>query len=258
MILKGKRALVVGVANKRSLAWGVAQSLAREGAELFLTYQSDRLEKGVKDLADTIPGTKTLMCDVMSEAQVGTMVDKLKHGHGHGAGLDILVHAVAYARQEDLEGEFKNVTQEGWNTALDVSAFSLVSLTRAVAPLMEGRHGSIVTLSFLGATRAVMNYNIMGVAKAALEASVRYLASDLGPKGIRVNAVSAGPVRTLSAAGITGFSKMLDHVQERAPLRRNVDQGQVGDAAAFLASDLSRGITGHVLFVDSGYNIIGV
>ncbi|KAF0243926.1 MAG: enoyl-acyl-carrier protein reductase [Planctomycetota bacterium] len=254
MILKGKKALVVGVANKRSLAWGVAQSFAREGAELCMTYQTERLEKGVKELADTLPGTRTLMCDVMNDAQVVTLVEQLKAW----GGIDILVHAVAFARTEDLEGDFKNVPIEGWHTALDVSAYSLVSLTRAVAPLMEGKAGSVLTLSFLGATRAVQNYNVMGVAKAALEASVRYLAMDLGPKGIRVNAVSAGPVRTLSAAGISNFAKMLDFVAERAPLRRNIDQAQVGDAAAFLASELSRGVTGQVLFVDSGYNIVGV
>ncbi len=254
MILKGKKALIVGVANKRSIAWGVAQSFAREGAEICLTYQTERLEKGVKELADTLPGTKTLMCDVMNDGQVAGLVEQLKAW----GGLDILVHAVAFARTEDLEGDFMKVPLEGWHTALDVSAYSLVSLSRAVAPLMEGRAGSILTLSFLGATRVVQNYNVMGVAKAALEASVRYLATDLGPKNIRVNAVSAGPVRTLSAAGISNFSKSLDFVQERAPLRRNIDQAQVGDASAFLASELARGVTGHVLFVDSGYNIMGI
>ncbi len=254
MILKGKKALIVGVANKRSIAWGVAQSFAREGAEICLTYQTERLEKGVKELADSLPGTKTLMCDVMNDAQVAGLVEQLKAW----GGLDILVHAVAFARTEDLEGDFMKVPLDGWHTALDVSAYSLVSLSRAVAPVMEGRAGSILTLSFLGATRVVQNYNVMGVAKAALEASVRYLATDLGPKNIRVNAVSAGPVRTLSAAGISNFSKSLDFVQERAPLRRNIDQAQVGDASAFLASDLARGVTGHVLFVDSGYNIMGI
>lgn len=254
MILKGKKALIVGVANKRSIAWGVAQSFAREGAEICLTYQTERLEKGVKELADTLPGTKTLMCDVMNDGQVAGLVEQLKAW----GGLDILVHAVAFARTEDLEGDFMKVPLEGWHTALDVSAYSLVSLSRAVAPLMEGRAGSVLTLSFLGATRVVQNYNVMGVAKAALEASVRYLAMDLGPKNIRVNAVSAGPVRTLSAAGISNFSKSLDFVQERSPMRRNIDQAQVGDASAFLASDLARGVTGHVLFVDSGYNIMGI
>jgi enoyl-[acyl-carrier protein] reductase I len=254
VILKGKKALIVGVANKRSIAWGVAQSFAREGAELCLTYQNERLAKGVQELAATLPGTKTEMCDVSNEADLAKLGESLKAW----GGLDVLVHAVAFARTEDLDGDFRNVPLDGWRTALDISAYSLVSLTRTCAPLMEGRGGSVLTLSFLGATRAVTNYNVMGVAKAALEASVRYLATDLGPKGHRVNAISAGPVRTLSAAGISNFAKMLEFVEQRAPLRRNIDQGQVGDAAAFLASDLARGVTGQVLYVDSGYSIVGV
>ncbi|MBI2922174.1 MAG: enoyl-ACP reductase [Planctomycetes bacterium] len=256
MILKGKKALVVGVANKRSIAWGIAQSFAREGAELCLTYQNERLEKNVKELAETLPGTRVEACDVMVDGQVGALAGRLKEW----GGLDILVHAVAFARTEDLAGDFRNVPLEGWHTALDVSAYSLIALARAMAPLMEGRAGggSVMSLTFLGAVRAVPNYNIMGVAKAALEASTRYLAADLGPKNIRVNAISAGPVRTLSAAGVTGFARMLEEVENRAPLRRNIDQGQVGDTASFLASDLSRGVTGQVIYVDSGYHIVGI
>lgn len=255
MILKGKKALIVGVANKRSLAWGVAQSFAREGAELCLTYQTERLGQNVKDLAATLPGTRTEMCDLMVDTQLDALTASLKASWG---GLDAVVHAVAFARTEDLEGDFNKLPLEGWRTAMDVSAYSLVALARATAPLMEGRPGSILTLSFLGAVRSVPNYNIMGVAKAALEANVRYLAMDLGPRGIRVNAVSAGPVRTLSAAAISGFATMLDLVEKRSPLRRNVDPPQVGDTAAFLASDLSRGMTGQVLYVDSGYSIVGI
>lgn len=255
MILKGKKALVVGVANKRSIAWGIAQSFAREGAELCLTYQGERLAENVKELASGLPGARTLPCDVTDETQVGALAKELQAW----GGLDVLVHAVAFARTEDLTGDFRNVPLEGWRTALDVSAYSLISLARAMNPLFEARGGgSVLSLSFLGAVRAVPNYNIMGVAKAALEATTRYLAADLGPRNVRVNAISAGPVRTLSAAGIAGFAKMLEEVEKRAPLRRNIDQGQVGDTAAFLASDLARGVTGQVIYVDSGYHIVGI
>jgi len=252
VILKDKKALVVGVANKRSLAWGIAQSFAREGAQLCITYQNERLGQNATELAATLPGCRTEMCDVMVEEQLSTLAGRLKEQ----GGLDIVVHAVAFARTDDLDHEFQNVPLEGWRTALEVSAYSLVALTRAMAPLLEGRNGSILTLSFLGAHRAVPHYNIMGVAKAALEANVRYLAMDMGPKGTRVNAISSGPIRTLSASVIGGFNTILDHVEQWAPLRRNVDQTQVGDAAAFLASDLARGITGQVLYVDSGFSIV--
>lgn len=255
MLLKGKKGVVFGVANKRSIAWAIAQSAVREGAQIAITYQGDRLAENANELAASLPGTVTVACDVGDEVQVKSCFATLKSKLG---GLDFLVHSIAFAPKEALEGQFLATTREAFQTALDVSAYSLTLLAREAAPLMEGREGSIVTLTYLGSEKVIPNYNVMGVAKAALESSVRYLANDLGPKGIRVNAISAGPIKTLSASGISGFSKMLDFVAERAPLKRNIEAAEVGDAAAFFLSPLSRGITAQVLFVDAGYHSVGL
>ena len=254
-ILEGKTGLVLGVANKRSIAWSCAQSLSGAGMRVALTYQGERMEKGVRELAAELPGSIVLPCDVTQNESLDGVFASLEKEFG---GLDVLVHAIAFAKREELGGDFFNTSREGWAIAQEVSAFSLLALTKRALPLMEGRAGSIVTLSYIGGERVVPNYNVMGVAKAALEASVRYLANDLGPRGIRVNAISAGPLRTLSSAGIAGFTEILDHVAARAPLRRNVTAEEVGDVCLFLASPMSRGITGSVVFVDAGYHVMGV
>jgi len=253
MLLQGKRGLIVGVANKRSLAWGIAQSAAREGARLALTYQGERLEENVRKLGGELENPVILPLDVTRDEELDALVPALQEQLG---GLDFAVHAVAFALREELDGEFAQTSREGYRIANDVSSYSLTALTRRVETLMSGG-GSILTLTYLGGERVVPNYNVMGVAKAALEMSVRYLAADLGPKGIRVNAISAGPVKTLASSGVHGISRMLEHHRTFAPLRRNTDQAEVGDAAAFLLSDLARGITGEILYVDCGYHVLG-
>jgi enoyl-[acyl-carrier protein] reductase I len=253
MVLRGKKGLIVGVANKHSIAWGIAQSTAGQGAQLFFNYQNDRLKENVEELVATLPGSKAFPCDASDDTQIGNLMDQV----GKEAGkLDFLVHSIAFAPREELTGQFINTTRKGFATALDVSAYSLVALTRAAVPLMTDG-GSVVTLTYLGAERVVPHYNVMGVAKAALEATVRYLAHDLGPRNIRVNAISAGPIKTLAARGVSGISKMVDHHKDFAPLRRATEQGEVGDTALFLVSSLGRGITGEVIYVDGGYNILG-
>lgn len=247
--------MILGVANKRSIAWACAKSLSTQGMRLALTYVGDRLEKSVRQLAEELPGSIVLPCDVTKPEEMDAAFERIGAEFG---GLDFALHGVAYARREELEGNFFNTTREGYMIAHEVSAYSLTAIARRALPLMEGRPASIVTLSYLGSERVIENYNVMGIAKAALEASVRYLAHDLGPKGIRVNAISAGPIRTLSAAGIQGFNSILDHIASRAPLRRNITAEEVGDTCAFLASDFSRGITGTTMFVDAGYHIMGV
>ena len=254
MLLEGKKGLVIGVANKHSIAWAIAQSVASQGARLLFNYQNERLKQNVEELAATVPGAKAFACDVGSDTEIASLMQQVQKEFGR---LDFLVHSLAFAPREELTGEFINTTRQGFATALDVSAYSLVAVARAAMPLMtEG--GSIVTLSYLGAERVVPHYNVMGVAKAALECSVRYLAYDLGPKNIRVNAISAGPIKTLAARGVSGISKMIDHHKEFAPLRRPTEQGEVGDTALFLVSALGRGITGEVIYVDGGYNIVGL
>jgi enoyl-[acyl-carrier protein] reductase I len=254
MLLEGKKGVIVGVANKRSLAWGIAQAAAKQGARLALSYQGERLKENVEELAATLPGSLLFPLDVTKDEEITAMTDLLRREWGQ---VDFLVHAVAFAKREELDGHFVDTSREGYLLAQNVSSYSLTALARAVAPLMEGHEGSIVTLSYLGGERVVPNYNVMGVAKAALEMSVRYLAADLGPKGVRVNAVSAGPVKTLAAAGIHGFSKMLEVYRSVAPLRRNVLQDDVGDAAVFLLSSMSRAVTGEVIHVDAGYHVLG-
>ena len=254
--LTGKHGLIVGVANKRSIAWAIAKAAADAGARLALTFQGERLEENVRELAATLTDPTILPCDVGVDAQMDAVFDTIQQRFG---GLDFLVHGVAYAERADLERPFVETSREGFRTALDVSAYSLVSLSRRAAPLMEARGGgSILTLSYLGSERVFPNYNVMGVAKAALEASVRYLASDLGPKGIRVNAISAGPIKTLAAAGISGFSSILQTYRDRAPLRRTVDTSEVADAALFLLGPAGRGVTGEVLLVDAGFHAMGI
>ncbi len=256
MLLEGKLGLVLGIANKRSLAWGIAQAVAREGARLAVTYQGERLEENVRDLAQGLKSPVILPCDVSKDEDLDTLADSVGKELG---GLDFVVHAVAYALREELDGEFLNTSREGYRIAQDVSAYSLTAVTRRMTPLMEARGGgSVVTLTYLGGERVVPHYNVMGVAKAALEMSVRYLASDLGPRGIRVNGLSAGPVKTLAASGVHGISKMLEYHRTHAPLRKNTEQDEVGDAALFLVSSLSRGVTGEVIHVDNGFHVMGM
>ena len=257
MLLEGKLGLVLGIANKRSLAWGIAQAVSREGARLAVTYQGERLEENVRELAQGLEQPLLLPCDVSRDEDIDALAESLKKVFG---GLDFVVHSVAYALREELEGLFLDTSRDGYRMAQDISAYSLTALARRAAPLMEGRPGggSIVTLTYLGGERVVPNYNVMGVAKAALDASVRYLASDLGPRGIRVNAISAGPVKTIAASGVHGISKMLEYHRTHAPLRRNTDQEEVGDTALFLVSSLSRGITGEVIHVDGGFHVMGM
>jgi enoyl-[acyl-carrier protein] reductase I len=253
--LEGRTGVIFGVANKRSIAWGCARSLAREGMRLAFTYVGERMEKTVRELAKDCPNSLVLPCDVTRPAEIDAVFDEIRDEFGF---LDAVVHAVAFARREELEGDFFHTSKDGYMIAHEVSVYSLTAVARRALPLMEGREGSIVTLSYIGGERVVPNYNVMGIAKAALEASVRYLANDLGPRGIRVNAISAGPIRTLSASGVSGFGKMVEHIAEVAPLRRNVTADEVGDTCLFLASPLSRGITGTTIFVDAGYHIMGV
>jgi enoyl-[acyl-carrier protein] reductase I len=255
MLLKGKRGVVFGVANKRSLAWAIARRASEEGARLALTYQGERIEENVRELAEGLNDPLILPCDVSKDEELEAAFAAIK---AKFEGLDFLVHAVAFARKEELEGEYLNTSREGYKLAQEISSYSLAAMARLAAPLMEGHPASIVALTYLGGERVIPHYNVMGVAKAALDMSVRYLAADLGPRGIRVNAVSAGPIKTLASAGIRGFSKILEHMRERAPLRRNVDQTEVADSALFLISDLSRGVTGEILHVDSGYHIVGM
>ncbi len=254
--LTGKRALIVGVATDRSIAWGIAQAMHREGAELAFTYANERFLERVEPLAKSL-GSKFLMpLDVTVDAQIDGVFAELGQRWG---SLDILVHAVAFAPREALAGSFaEHTTREAFAIAHDVSSYSLTALARGAAPLMKGRAGSIVTLSYLGAVRSIPSYNVMGLAKASLEANVRFLAADLGPQGIRVNGISAGPVKTLAAAGIGGLRKMLTRVAEVAPLRRNVSLEDIGNAAAFLASDLARGITAEIVYVDNGFSTVGM
>jgi enoyl-[acyl-carrier protein] reductase I len=254
--LAGKRAFIVGVATERSIAWGIAQAMHREGAELAFSYVNDKMKERVEPLAASVGSHLTMPLDVTVDAQCDEAFALLKR---EWRELDILVHAVAYAPREALTGTFVDATtREGFRIAHDVSSFSLTALAQRAHPLMTDRRGALLTLSYLGAQRSIPGYNVMGLAKASLEASVRFLAADLGPRGIRVNAISAGPIKTLAAAGIPGFRKMLARVADVAPMRRNVTLEDVGNAAAFLCSDLAAGITGEILYVDSGFSTVGM
>jgi enoyl-[acyl-carrier protein] reductase I len=251
--LDGKRALIVGAASNRSIAWGVAEAMHRQGAELAFTYQNDKLRERVEALAASVGSSLCLACDVASDQEIDDVLARLADAWGH---LDVVVHSVAYAPKEELNGEFLDtVTREGFRVAHDVSSYSFTALARAARPLLQGRQASLLTMSYLGAVRAVPHYNVMGLAKASLEANVRYLAANLGPEGIRVNAVSAGPIRTLAASGISDFRRLLDYSERNTPLRRNITIEEVGNVAAFLCSDLASGITGDVVYVDGGFHV---
>jgi enoyl-[acyl-carrier protein] reductase I len=252
-LLEGKTALILGIANKWSLAYAIAQAFRREGAKLILTYQGERLKETVEELGAELSATAIVNCDVTKEDELAQLTETVQ-AHGR---LDTVVHSIAFANRDDLSHPFFETSRAGFLLAQEVSAYSMVAVARTVAPLMASG-GSLMTLTYLGASRVVPNYNVMGVAKAALEASVRYLASDLGPANIRVNAISAGPIKTASARGIKDFSSVLDKVAARAPLRRNCDPAEVADTAVFLASDLGRGVTGNVIFVDAGFQVMGL
>jgi enoyl-[acyl-carrier protein] reductase I len=253
-LFEGKRVLVFGVANERSIAWGIAQAMHEHGASFIFTYAGDALEKRVRPLAESVDAD-VIRCDVTNDAEVEACFEQVSRKWD---GIDVLIHAIGFANREDLEGRFLDTSRAGFLLAHDVSVYSLVLLARHAAPLLRERGGNIITMSYYGSEKVVQNYNVMGVAKAALEASVRYLAADLGPEGVRVNAISAGPIKTLAASGIRGFKAILSSVEQKTPMRRNVTQADVGNAALFLCSSLGAGVTGEVLYVDAGYNIMGL
>ena len=254
-LLEGKKALIFGVANEKSIAWAVAETYRREGAEVALAYAGESVAKRVIPLGESIGASLILPCDVRSDADLAGLFAKVGSSWG---GLDILIHSVAFANREELKGSFLNTSREGFALALDISAYSLIAMARESAPLMQGRNGSIIAMSYYGSQKVFPNYNVMGVAKAALESSVRQLAETMGADGVRVNAISAGPLRTLASAAVGGFNSTAAQVAEKAPLRRNINQQEVANAALYLASPLSSGVTGEVHFVDSGFNIIGL
>lgn len=254
-LMKGKKGIIFGVANDHSLAWSCAKSLHAAGAELAFTYQGEVLERRVKPLAESVGSNFVEQCDLTDDAQIAQTFAKLKEKWGT---IDFVIHAVAFAGKEDLEGRFVDTSRKGFQLALDVSAYTMVAVAKAALPLMEQNGGSMVTLTYYGSEKVVKNYNVMGVAKAALEASVRYLAADLGQSNIRVNAISAGPVRTLAAMGIAGFRDMLKYVEQRTPLKRNVQADEVGKTALYLSSDLASAVTGEIVHVDCGYSIMGL
>ena len=253
-LFDGKTALIFGVANNRSIAWGIAQALYREGCELAFSYAGPALEKRVKPLAESVNAKLVEECDVGDDAAIERLFSRVKETYGT---IDAMVHAIAFADRDDLEGAFVDTSREGFKKALDISAYSLVALTRAAVPLMPDG-GSVLTMTYYGSEKVAPNYNVMGVAKAALEASVRYLASDLGPKGVRVNAISAGPIKTLAAAGVSGFRKLLSYSEKASPLRQLVTTEDVGNTACWLLSDWSKAVTGEIVFVDAGWNIMGL
>ena len=255
MLLRGKKALIFGVANDKSIAWAIARLFHEQGAEVAITYAGDALEKRVRPLAETINAVAILPCNVTSDNEIRNVFSELGKIWD---GVDILIHAIAFANKEELKGTIVNTTREGFATAMDISVYSFMALLKEGQRMMQGRNATALTLSYYGAVKVFPSYNVMGVAKAALEASVRYLAEGLGPEGIRVNGISAGPIRTLAAAGVNGFIQILNHVEEKAPLRRNVTQEDVARSALYLCSDLSSGVTGEIHYVDGGYNVIGI
>jgi len=255
-LLQGKKALIVGVASNKSIAWGIAQAMSREGAELAFTYQNERLKERVEEFAAACGSNVVLPCEVQNDAEIEQLFGALKERWGH---LDTLIHSVAFAPREALQGEYlASLNRERFSVAHEVSSYSFAALGQAARSLMQGRNGAMLTLSYLGAVRTMPSYNVMGLAKASLEANVRYMAESLGPEGIRVNAISAGPIRTLAASGIKDMRKFLDHVEKYAPLRRNVTIEEVGNVAAFLCSDFASAVTGEITYVDCGYNIMGM
>ncbi len=254
-LLENKKGIIFGVANERSIAWAIAQAMHREGAELAFTYAGEALKDRVTPLAEGIGSKLILPCDVAKDDEIDAVFNKVKEEWG---GLDILIHSVAFANKDELKGMYVDTSREGFRLAMDISAYSLVALAKRAYPLMEGRGGSIITMTYYGSEKVLPNYNVMGVAKAALEASVKYLAADLGQKNIKVNAISAGPIRTLAAMGIGGFRDILKVVEQKAPLKRNVSAEDVAKTALYLSSDLSSGVTGEIIYVDAGYNIMGM
>lgn len=253
-LLTGKNVLILGVANEKSIAWSVARLFHEHGANIILTYTGEALQKRVTPLAETI-SAEVLPCNVSSDEEIASLMDAVATRWG---GIDTLVHSVAFADKDELKGSILSTTRQGFSNTLDISAYSLIALLKAAQPLMSGRNASAIAMTYYGATKVFPNYNVMGVAKAALEAAVRYLAAGLGSDAIRVNAISAGPIKTLAAAGVGGFNQILATVEERAPLQRNITQDEVAKAALYLASDLASGVTGEVHFVDAGYNVIGI
>ena len=254
--LEGKRALIVGVASNRSIAWGIAEAMHEQGAELAFTYQNDKLLSRVQKIADQTGSSIVIPCDVASDEEIDNVFVELAR---HWEYFDILVHSVGFAPRDQLAGDYMDcITREGFQVAHDISSYSFAGLAKAALPMMKGRDGAMLTLTYLGSLRALQAYNVMGLAKASLEANMRYMASSLGPQGIRVNAISAGPIKTLAASGVGPLRKMLHHVEETAPMRRNVTPREVGNVAAFLCSDLASGVTGETTYVDSGYNILGM
>jgi enoyl-[acyl-carrier protein] reductase I len=254
-LLTGKRALIFGVANDKSIAWSIAQAFKSEGAEIALAYAGEAFEKRVRPLAESIGAEILISCDVRSDVEISNAFASLAD---HWDSFDILVHSIAYANKDDLKGSFLDTTREGFSTALDISAYSLIACLRSAKPLMKGSNPSVLTMSYYGGQKVFPSYNVMGVAKAALEMSVKYLAEAVGPEGIRVNAISAGPIKTLAAAGVGGFNQIAGIVQTKAPLRNNITQADVANAALYLSSDLAKGVTGEIHFVDNGYNVIGL
>ena len=254
-LLDGKKAVIFGIANEKSIAWAIAQAFRREGAELAVTYANETVAKRVIPLAESIGASLVLPCDVRNDAEIKTVFEQIGKAWG---GIDTLVHSIAFAGKEELKGSFLNTTREGFALALDISAYSLIAIMKEAHPLMAGRQGSVLALTYYGGQKVFPSYNVMGVAKAALEMSVRYLAEAVGADGIRVNAISAGPLKTLASSGGGGFNQIAGHVAEKAPLRRNITQDEVAGAAVYLASPLSSGVSGDIHFVDSGYNIIGL
>lgn len=254
-LLRGKKALIFGIANDKSIAWAIARTLHEQGAELAITYAGEALEKRVRPLGESVNAISILPCNVASDDEIQAVFDKLATVWD---SIDIIVHAVAFANKDELKGTIVNTTREGFATAMDISVYSFLGIMKAARPMMQGRGGTALTLSYYGAMKVFPNYNVMGIAKAALEASVRYLAEALGPGGIRVNGISAGPLRTLAAAGVNGFHTILNHVEEKSPLRRTITQEDVANSALYLCSNLSSGVTGEIHYVDGGYNVIGL
>lgn len=255
MLLQGKKALIFGVANDKSIAWAIARLFHEQGAEVAVTYAGEALEKRVRPLAESINAAAILPCNVTSDDEIRNVYSELGKIWD---GVDIIIHAIAFANKEELKGTIVNTTREGFATAMDISVYSFMALLKEGQAMLQGRNAAALTLSYYGAVKVFPSYNVMGVAKAALEASVRYLAEAMGPEGVRVNGISAGPIRTLAAAGVNGFIQILNHVEEKAPLRRNVTQEDVARSALYLCSDLSSGVTGEIHYVDGGYNVIGI
>ncbi len=255
MLLKGKKALIFGVANEKSIAWAIARLFHEQGAEIAVTYAGEAIEKRVRPLSESIKAAAILPCNVTSDEEIAAVFSELAKVWD---GVDIIIHAVAFANKEELKGTIVNTTREGFATAMDISVYSFLGIMKEAQPMMQGRGGSALTLSYYGAMKVFPSYNVMGVAKAALEASVRYLAEAFGPEGIRINAISAGPIRTLAAAGVNGFHNILNHVESKAPLRRTITQEDVANSALYLCSDLAGGVSGEIHYVDGGYNIIGL